>query len=106
MSIFYNFQGLLLKFANFQGPVGSLQSAGTLRGSTEDGSIPNERQNKGHFSAGLPGDRVAVELEEPEQVLSLLPVPGLLLGRQGVVRDQQGVGAPAYRQGEQEDRLS
>lgn len=44
----------------------------------------------------LPGHCVSIELEELEQVLSLLPVPGLLLGRQGVVRHEQRVGAAAW----------
>ena len=44
----------------------------------------------------LPGDGVSVELEELEQVLSLLSISGLLLGRQGVIRDEEGMGASAY----------
>lgn len=43
----------------------------------------------------MPCHCIAIELEELEQVLSLLPVPGLLLSGQGVIRHEQGVGAAA-----------
>lgn len=44
----------------------------------------------------LPCHRISIELEELQQVLSLLPVPGLLLSGQGVIRHEQGVGATAW----------
>lgn len=44
-----------------------------------------------------PCHSISVELEELEKVLGLLPVSGLLLSRQGVIRHQQGVGAAPYR---------
>lgn len=43
-----------------------------------------------------PCHSISVELEELEKVLGLLSVSGLLLSRQGVIRHQQGVGAPTY----------
>lgn len=47
-----------------------------------------------------PCHSISIELEELEKVLGLLPVSGLLLSRQGVIRHQQGVGAPAYHRHE------
>lgn len=45
----------------------------------------------------LPGHCISIKLEELQQVLSLLPVPSLLLGRQGVIRHEQRVGATAWQ---------
>lgn len=42
-----------------------------------------------------PSHSVSIELEELEQVLGLLPVSGLLLRSQGVIRHEQRVGATA-----------
>ena len=46
----------------------------------------------------VPGDGVTVKLQELEQLVGLLPVPSLLLGRQGVVGHQQGVGSASCTQ--------
>lgn len=43
-----------------------------------------------------PCHSISVELEKLEHVLGLLSVSGLLLSRQGVIRNQQGVGAATY----------
>lgn len=43
----------------------------------------------------LPCHSISIELEELEEVLGLLPVPGLLLSRQGVIRHKQRMGATA-----------
>lgn len=53
----------------------------------------------------LPGHCISIELEELQQVLSLLPVPGLLLGRQGVIRHKQGVGTTAWQENISEVKL-
>lgn len=40
----------------------------------------------------MPGDSIAIHLQKLQQLLGLLPVPCLLLGRERVVGDQQRMG--------------
>lgn len=50
------------------------------------------RRFQAQLPAHVPGDRIAVHLQELQQLLGLLSIACLLLGREGVVGDQQGVG--------------
>lgn len=43
-----------------------------------------------------PGDGVAADLKEPEELLGLFSVSVLLFGRQGVVGNQQRVGSSSW----------
>lgn len=45
----------------------------------------------------LPRHGVSIELQELQQVLGLLPVSGLLLSRQGVIRHEQGMSASPFQ---------
>lgn len=44
------------------------------------------------LSTKLPGDSIAIELKELEQILSLFAITGFLLGRQGIIGHQQRMG--------------
>lgn len=46
-------------------------------------------------TSSRPGHSVSIELEELQHVLGLLPVPSLLLSSQGVIGDEQRMGASA-----------
>lgn len=46
----------------------------------------------------MPGDSIAIHLQKLQQLLGLLSVPGLLLSRERVVGDQQGMGPTPWGQ--------
>ena len=65
------------------------------------GSARNPYRSPTRLPALLPGDRVAVHLQELQQFLGLLPISCLLLGRERVVGNQQGMGPTTWESEDQ-----